>query len=194
MFTQPERDSVNMAEQSNDLSSSTEITVILPQVSVNGIVRYREQFRILDVLNQGFIGPGQKSKPDFITLINSSLTDSQGAVILETPRLYIAKKNILFVLESNWASQQSNGQTKTSVKAHLFRNKKPVIVSVSLPGYTLEGAMFTESQMPINMLLEQQESFIPMTDIVIKSHCSVQENSAKFAAVNKKHILYLSEN
>ena len=192
MEKQIKSDISKLKVRSRDRSITTEIMAILQQVTINGIVQSREQFRVLDIFNIGTINPGQKINQNFITFSNATLTDLSIKTVLEKPHLFVAKKNIMFAVETAGINQ-NNKQEKQKEKIHLFRDKKPSNVVVALPGFILEGVLYTEVNQPITMMLEQEDAFFPMTGVIIKSSSLTSLNSATFAAINKNHILYLAE-
>jgi hypothetical protein len=181
------------ANESSDQLFTTEVTAVLLKTTISGQVQFREQQRVSDYFNKGIVGTWQKSDHNFITFLNASVTDINGIVIFSAPHLFVAKENILFVMETAGINAAHPKENESSAKSHPFRNKEPLKVTMSVPNFLLEGTVYRESQQPLNIMLEQENPFIPITGISIEPALSKTIRTAKFSAVNKTHILYLSE-
>jgi hypothetical protein len=169
-----------------------EVTVVLQKTVIGGLVQFHEQQRVLDIFNRGIVGPWQKANQNFIAFTDAVISDINGNVLMKAPSLFVAKHNILFVMETAGINNIYPSPRETSVRPHPFRDKKPVPVTLNLPTLVLEGIMYTEEAQQLNIVLEQENAFIAMTNITIKPNLGTGIHSARFAAVNKHHILYLS--
>ncbi len=172
---------------------SIEVTVVLLKTIIAGLVQFQEQQRVLDIFNRDIVGPWQKANQNFIAFTDAIVSDLNGNVLMKAPNLFVAKHNILFVMETAGINNACASPVETSMKAHPFRDKKPIPVTLNFSTLVLEGSMYTEQGQKLNIALEQENTFIPMTNITIKSDLVTGIHSARFAAVNKNHILYLSE-
>jgi hypothetical protein len=186
----------NVLKSGSELSDqllTTEVTAALLEATISGQVQFREQQRVSDYFNKGIMGTWQKSDQNFITFLNACVTDVNGIVIFSAPHLFVAKENIIFVVETAGINAAHSKGKESSAKSLPFRDKEQVNVTISVPNFLLEGTLYRESRQPLNIMLEQENLFIPMTGISIEPGLSNTIRTAKFAAINKNHILYLSE-
>jgi hypothetical protein len=171
----------------------TQVIAALPQAIINGHIEYRKQERVLDIFNRRTAGPWQKSDSTFVSFFDASVTDLNGIVIYAAPQYFVSKNNILFVLERDGINYSLSQLKENRKKSNDFRDKESISISMSLPGFVLEGTMYRESPQQIGKILEMEDPFIAVTNVSIKPFLASTIQTAKFAAVNKSHIIYLSE-
>jgi hypothetical protein len=75
----------------------------------------------------------------------------------------------------------------------LVRKKKPIGVEVHMPLYNLIGRMHGEMWQELLDALDGEETFVPLTEVVISPALATGESKFDFVAVNKNQITYVGE-
>jgi hypothetical protein len=149
-----------------------------------------QQQRLLDVLNHSFLVRYHRIGKEFLPLTEVEAFFSTG----EKERLastHINKSSILFVAE------RSGGQPdRSSVpegEAGRLRAKQALSARVDIPPYILVGKMYAELQEGLVHLIDGEEVFLPMTDVIVSPPLPTGEWKFGFVAINKHQIVRIDE-
>lgn len=146
-----------------------------------------QQQRLLDVLNKKALRVGR----DFMPLMDVEVFFPDGRSVRRSST-YIRKASILLVAErSEEQSELSDAGEKR--RATAVRRKKPLATEVHMPLYILEGQMHGEMWQELLDTLDGEETFVPLTNVVISPALATGESRFDFVAVNKDQITYVGE-
>ena len=146
--------------------------------------------RLLDVLNRSFVANYHRIGKGFVPLTEVEAFFSTG----EKERLastHINKASILFVAERSGGQPDRSGVPEG--EAGLLRVKQALSARVDIPPYILTGKMYAELQQGLVHIIDGEEMFLPMTDVLITPPLPTGEWKFSFVAINKHQIVRVEE-
>jgi hypothetical protein len=149
-----------------------------------------QQQRLLDVLNRSFVANSHRIGKEFVPLTEVEAFFSSG----EKEHLastHINKSSILFVAERSGGQPDRSGVPEA--EANLLRPKTAVTARVDIPPYVLFGKMYAELQLGLVHVIDGEEIFLPMTDVLITPPLPTGEWKFNFVAINKHQIVRVEE-
>jgi hypothetical protein len=149
-----------------------------------------QQQRLLDVLNRSFVANSHRIGKEFVPLTEVEAFFSSG----EKEHLastHINKSSILFVAERSGG--QPDRSSVPEAEANLLRPKTAVSARVDIPPYILFGKMYAELQLGLVHVIDGEEIFLPMTDVLITPPLPTGEWKFSFVAINKHQIVRVEE-
>jgi hypothetical protein len=149
-----------------------------------------QQQRLLDVLNRSFVANSHRIGKEFVPLTEVEAFFSSG----EKEHLastHINKSSILFVAERSGG--QPDRSSVPEAEANLLRPKTAVSARVDIPPYILFGKMYAELQLGLVHVIDGEEMFLPMTDVLITPPLPTGEWKFNFVAINKHQIVRVEE-
>jgi len=164
--------------------------VIIPGCTLAATTYRAHRQRLLDVLNHSFLANSRRIGKEFVPLTEVEAFFSSG----ETEYLastHINKSSILFVAERSGGQPDRSGIPEA--EANLLREKEAVSARVDIPPYTLYGKMYAELQQGLVHVIDGEEMFLPMTDVLITPPLHTGEWKFSFVAINKHQIVRVEE-
>jgi len=164
--------------------------VIIPGCTLAATTYRAHRQRLLDVLNHSFLANSRRIGKEFVPLTEVEAFFSSG----ETEYLastHINKSSILFVAERSGGQPDRSGISEAEV--NLLREKEAVSARVDIPPYTLYGKMYAELQQGLVHVIDGEEMFLPMTDVLITPPLHTGEWKFSFVAINKHQIVRVEE-
>lgn len=148
------------------------------------------QQRLLDVLNRSFVANSHRIGKEFvpITEVEAFFSSGEKEHLAST---HINKSSILFVAERGGGQPDRSGIHEA--EANLLRAKKALSARVDIPPYTLFGKMHAELQLGLVHVIDGEEMFLPMTDVLITPPLPTGEWKFTFVAINKHQIVRVEE-
>ena len=146
--------------------------------------------RLLDVLNRSFVANYHRIGKGFVPLTEVEAFFSTG----EKERLastHINKASILFVAERSGGQPDRSGVPEG--EAGLLKVKQALSARVDIPPYILTGKMYAELQQGLVHIIDGEEMFLPMTDVLITPPLPTGEWQFSFVAINKHQIVRVEE-
>jgi hypothetical protein len=174
-----------------ELHKQFEVLVCTGELIFTGTLRCGFSQRLIDALNEGVQTETWAKVVNFLPILNATMT---GTRISEKkfPSIYIAKSNIVFV------AQISGGNREKPLRTYPFREKLPVVVMayaarVSDVQYALHGRTYIDVGGQVIDTIESEARFIPLTHVVIEPALPGADSRYDFIALNKDHIISISE-
>lgn len=164
--------------------------VVILGCSLSATTYRGQQQRLLDVLNHSFLAHYHRIGKEFLPLteVEAFFSTGEKEYLSST---HINKSSILFVAE------RSGGQPDRSPmpegEATLLRAKKAVPARVDIPPYVLVGRMHAELPEGLVHVIDGEEAFLPMTNVIISPPLPTGEWKFSFAAINKHQIVRIEE-
>lgn len=149
-----------------------------------------QQQRLLDVLNSSLVADSYRIGREFVPLTNveAFFWSGEREYLKST---HINKWSILFVAERSGGLPERSEVREAD--ACPVRPKKAVPAKVSIPPYDLVGKLHTELGQGLVHLLDGEEMFLPMTDVIVSPPLPTGECQFSFAAINKHQIVSVTE-
>jgi hypothetical protein len=149
-----------------------------------------QQQRLLDVLNRSFVANSHRIGKEFVPLteVEAFFSGGEKEYLAST---HINKSSILFVAERSGG--QPDRSSVPEAEANLLRPKTAVSARVDIPPYILFGKMYAELQLGLVHVIDGEEMFLPMTDVLITPPLPTGEWKFSFAAINKHQIVRVEE-
>lgn len=164
------------------------VWIYTPTYIISGYFSHFTQQRLLDLLNGVAVG-GLHEDKEFLPVLGATIHPPDG-VEATIQCSCINKAQILFVIEAETAeAREFGGKVVHNLPVV---NKTPVVVELHVPGYTLSGQMHCAKGQRLSDLLNEDNTFIPMTNVDI-IFSSGNSQSAAFVAVNKEQIICVQE-
>lgn len=191
-----ERTELELATMANgnwwddDKLNRVNAVVVILGCSLSATTYRGQQQRLLDVLNHSFVVRYRRIGKEFVPLTEVEAFFSTG----EREHLastHINKASILFVAERSGGQPERNGMPEG--EATLLRAKKGVRSRIDIPPYILVGKMHAELQEGLVHLIDGEEMFLPMTDVLISPPLPTGEWKFGFVAINKHQIVRIEE-
>jgi hypothetical protein len=147
--------------------------------------------RLLDALNQSLAVDSFHAARNFMPLarVEACISEERREPLADT---YIRKANILFVCQKS-VSGNCVPQTNDRPKVYPMREKKPIRAEVHLSSYTLVGLMYGEMWQQLLDSLDRDETFLPVTNVIVRPALSNGESAFDFVAINKDRIIYVNQ-
>ncbi len=150
---------------------------------ITGYIDCQINQRLLDFLNQ------TRDKFLNITDVNIRSTDDTEA---SYKSIYVNRENMFFVKEiENSRVEKVAEELKYDVYPYVHKSKVDIIFL--MPSYTLCGKMHLAKGQTPDDLLNSNQVFFPLTEVLIISSKGPDERNIDFVAVNTQQILTLTE-
>jgi hypothetical protein len=148
------------------------------------------QQRLLDVLNRSFVANARRIGKEFVPLteVEAFFCSGEKEHLAST---HINKSSILFVAERSGGQPERSGFLAAEV--YPLRAKQALAARVDIPPYTLYGKMYAELQQGLVHVIDGEEMFLPMTDVLITPPLPTGEWKFSFVAINKHQIVRVEE-
>ncbi len=156
-----------------------------PSRVLSGYVPCPTGLRLLDLLN-GVVTREPETKGEFLEFYDTSYPSPECSHPDET-REYVRKAAIEMVAVSDANLARGIGARGVS-RLYPFVEKAPVRVSLELPSYSLVGNVHCVHGQGVHQVLNEDASFLPLTDVSIAHQYSFY-GTRPFVAVNKEHII-----
>jgi hypothetical protein len=151
---------------------------------VSGYVSCPNGARLLDILN-GTSAAERNLKGDFLEFIDAPHPEEE--LPRENGKGYVRKSAVQLVGISDSALGRGIGASD-GPKLYPFVKKSPVRVNLELQTYTLIGSIHRTQGQTMQDVLNEDSSFLPLTDVTIAREYSVY-GTRPFVAVNKQQII-----
>lgn len=164
--------------------------VIIAGCTLAGTTYRSYQQRLLDVLNGSFVANSHRIGKEFVPLTDVEAFFYSG----EKERLastHVNKSSILFIAERSGGQPDRSG--KPGADTYPLRAKKAVSAKVDIPPFTLVGKMHADLHQGLVHVIDQEEMFLPMTDVFISPPLPTGEWTFSFVAINKHQIVRVDE-
>ena len=166
------------------------VTLYMQTEVLIGFIFQPHEQRLLDILNGTLLSPPESSGT-FLKLNDVTISHTYGKKG-KLPNSYINKATIQLAATLDSDSARGIG-AKVGPKPYPFVPKSPVRVSLLMPSYALIGSMHRASGQKIWHMLEENQRFLPLTDVKIRPLTNGIWWTALFVAVNREQILSLQE-
>ena len=166
------------------------VTLCMQTHMLSGFIYLHSDERLLDLLN-GISVRRLESRGKFLALSDVTVhkADSEGEKL---PAAYINKAAIY--IAATWHSDLGRGLgAQTGQKPYPFVEKLPVPVRLHLSAFSLTGSMHCASRQRAWHVLEEQQTFLPLTDVEVRPLANDMWSNVPFVAVNREQILSLQE-
>jgi len=175
----------------HDDTSLIKVPVVVCAVSGTfvGTTYHINDQRLLDALNGGFVAKALRMGKDFMPLTEVEAYTPNGKRTT-LPCIYIRKSNIFFVGEKRAESKVAVDGKR---RAHLLRRKMQTGTEVHMPPYVLQGNVHVEIWEELLDTIDRDQRFMPLTEVKINPAPAGGTSAFDFVAVNKDHVVYLSE-
>ena len=175
----------------HDDASLIKVPVVVCAVSGTfvGTTYHINDQRLLDALNGGFVAKALRMGKDFMPLTEVEAYTPNGKRTT-LPCIYIRKSNIFFVGEKRAESKVAVDGKR---RAHLLRRKMQTGTEVHMPPYVLQGNVHVEIWEELLETIDRDQRFMPLTEVKINPAPAGGTSAFDFVAVNKDHVVYLSE-
>ena len=175
----------------HDDTSLIKVPVVVCAVSGTfvGTTYHINDQRLLDALNGGFVAKALRMGKDFMPLTEVEAYTPNGKRTT-LPCIYIRKSNIFFVGEKRAESKVAVDGKR---RAHLLRRKMQTGTEVHMPPYVLQGNVHVEIWEELLETIDRDQRFMPLTEVKINPAPAGGTSAFDFVAVNKDHVVYLSE-
>ena len=164
--------------------------VIIAGCTLAATTHRAHQQRLLDVLNRSFVANSRRIGKEFVPLteVEAFFCSGEKEYLAST---HINKSSILFVAERSGGRPDGSGVPEAEV--YPLRAKKALPARVDIPPYTLTGKMYAELQQGLVHVIDGEEMFLPMTDVLITPPLPTSECKFGFVAINKHQIVRVEE-
>jgi len=152
--------------------------------------------RLLDALNEGFSSRALRMGRDFVPLSDVQAYFPTGTRVQMASRYsstYIRKANIFFVGELSRRQSEIAVESKEKRRAPRTREKKTIAAEIHISPYILKGQMYAEVWQELLHALDNDERFLPLTNVTVWPELPDGEARFDFVAVNKDQVVYLGE-
>jgi hypothetical protein len=164
--------------------------VIITGCTLAAMTYRGHQQRLLDVLNRSFVANARRIGKEFVPLteVEAFFYSGEKEHLAST---HINKSSILFVAERSGGQPERSGSPAAEV--YPLRAKQALTARVDIPPYTLSGKMYAELQHGLVHVIDGDEMFLPMTEVLITPPLPTGEWKFDFVAVNKHQIIRVEE-
>ena len=175
----------------HDDTSLIKVPVVVCAVSGTfvGTTYHISDQRLLDALNGGFVAKALRMGKDFMPLTEVEAYTPNGKRTT-LPCIYMRKSNIFFVGEKR---AESKAEVDGKRRAHLLRRKLQTRTEVHMPPYVLQGNVHVDTWEELLDTIDRDQRFMPLTEVKINPAPAGGTSAFDFVAVNKDHVVYLSE-
>jgi hypothetical protein len=167
-----------------------DVVVCILECTLSGTTYRMHHQRLLDVLHSSLVANSHRLGKEFVPLTDVDLFFCSG----EKEHLkstHVNKWSVLFVAERS-GGQPSVSSLPASVRPSI-RPKKALSARVRIPPYDLVGKMHADPGLALVHVLDGEEMFLPMTDVIITPPLLTGEWQFSFVAVNKHQIARIEE-
>jgi hypothetical protein len=154
---------------------------------ISGHIYLQGEERLLDVLNR--VSKRSESRSEVLELSDVDIKDSQGQVE-HRASVFVMKPSIDFAVTWERDGGRGVGANK-DIRAYPYTPKSPVAAKVDLPTHSLNGQVHCTRGQRASNLLEENTTFIPMTNVSVEPPESGLWRDIAFVAVNRGQILCL---
>jgi hypothetical protein len=165
------------------------VTLYTQTQAWTGCIYRRYAERLLDLLNGVSNQPQSRGRFLALSDVTIQYADSKKERL---PTVYINKATIELATTSGGELARGIG-AKAGYKTYPFVHKVPVPVELRTPAYAVIGNMHCNGRHGVWNVLEEGPTFLPLTDVRIRSLVNDIWWDAPFTAVNREKILSLQE-
>ena len=164
--------------------------VIITGCTLAAMTYRGHQQRLLDVLNRSFVANTRRIGKEFVPLteVEAFFCSGEKEHLAST---HVNKSSILFVAERSGGQPERSGSLAAEV--YPLRAKQALASRIDIPPYTLYGKMYAELQQGLVHVIDGEEMFLPMTDVLITPPLPTGEWKFSFVAINKHQIIRVEE-
>ena len=170
--------------------SQVNVVVCTADCTLEGTTYRMEEQRLLDSLCGGFMASVYRLGRDFLPLTEVQVHLPRGKKEF-TAYNFVMKSSILFVVERGGGQPEMNGLQRA--KKWGEKVKMPLLAKVWIPPYTLVGRMHVAMWQELAHILDGEETFLPMTSVVVTPALPTGESTFGFVAVNKDRIVRVGD-
>ncbi|MFC2062930.1 hypothetical protein ACFLS8_03185 [Chloroflexota bacterium] len=163
------------------------ITVYLATQNITGNILLPDGKRLSDILNR--LSPYPDSDDAFIELSDVTISHSNGQVE-KSPVSYVNKEAIQLVTTLDTNLARGIGAQDGS-KQYPYIQKKPKWTKMCMPSYEVTGNLHYSERQRVSSLLQTNQTFLPLTDVRLRTTEDNDYWKVAFAAVNRNQILCL---
>lgn len=170
--------------------SPVDVVVCTATCTLEGTTYRTEDQRLLDSLCGGFAAKAYHLGKDFLPLTNVKIHLPRGKKD-SAPYTFVMKSNILFVAERGGGRPDMDAlerATRWGMKA-----KMSLLTKIWMPPYAMVGRMHAAMWQELAHILDAEETFLPMTNVVVKPALPTGESTFSFVAVNKNRIVRVGD-
>jgi hypothetical protein len=166
------------------------VTLCVQSHILSGFVYLQSDERLLDLLN-GMPVKRLESRGKFLAL--SDVTVHQGDAVGEKlSSAYINKAAIY--MAATWNSDLGRGLgARSGQKPYPFVEKMPIPVRLWISEFLLIGSMYCASGQRAWHVLEEEQMFLPLTNVEVRPLADGIWSDVPFVAVNREQVLSLQE-
>jgi hypothetical protein len=166
------------------------VTLCVQTHILSGFVYLHSDERLLDFLN-GISVRQLESRGKFLPLSDVTIHQADGKEE-KLPAAYINKAAIY--IAATWHSDLGRGLgAQTGQKPYPFVGKLPVPVRLRLSVFSLTGSMHCATGQRAWHVIEEQQMFLPLTNVEVRPLANDMWSNVPFVAVNREQILSLQE-
>ena len=164
--------------------------VVIPGCALAATTYRMQQQRLLDVLNRSIVANCHRIGKEFIPLteVEAFFSNGEKEYLAST---HVNKSSILFVAERSGGQPDRSGIPEAEF--NLLRAKKALSARVDIPPHILVGNMYAELGQGLVHVIDAEEAFLPMTDVVIIPPLPTGESKFGFVAINKHQIVRVED-
>ena len=164
--------------------------VVIPGCALAATTYRMQQQRLLDVLNRSIVANCHRIGKEFIPLteVEAFFSNGEKEYLAST---HVNKSSILFVAERSGGQPDRSGIPEAEF--NLLRAKKALSARVDIPPHILVGKMYAELEQELVHVIDGQEVFLAMTDVLIFPPLPTGESEFGFVAVNKHQMVRVEE-
>jgi hypothetical protein len=169
------------------------VVVCILECTLSGTTYRMHQQRLLDVLHSSLVANSHRLGKEFLPLTDVHMFFSSGEKeYLQST--HVNKWSILLVAERGGGQPSSNNLLESErLPNPLFRPKRVVSARLRIPPHDLVGKMHADPGLGLVHVLDGEQMFLPMTDVIITPPLLTGEWQFSFVAVNKHQIARIEE-
>lgn len=176
-----------------EIAASQLIKLYMQRQALVGYIYYAPtpEARLLDALN-GLSDMGPIKRGNFIELADATIENVNGSK--EKLRVsYVNKATIQLAVTLGNADSGRGIGAQSGPRVYPFVEKSPLPVQIETQDYIINGNMYHVSFQRIWHVLEDVQTFLPLTHASVFTLANGNSERFPFAAVNKAHIRSLQE-
>lgn len=166
------------------------VVVCTADCTLEGTTYRAQDQRLLDSLCGGFTASVYHLGRDFLPLTEVQVHLPRGKKE-STAYNFVMKSSILFVAERNGGQEEMDRLERA--RKWGMKVKMPLLTKVWIPPYTLVGRMHAAMWQELAHILDAEDTFLPMTSVVVTPALPTGESNFSFVAVNRGRIVRVGD-